>query len=92
MVRWLGVRGTALRAPLTVKVSWVWVLGLPPANEQVVKKGFLGPSTSLGRKHADNEILPCSTGSYTQSLMTEQDNVRKKNVYMYVQLGRLAVW
>ena len=31
-----------------------------------------------------NEILPCSTGNYVQSLMMEHDNVRKKNVYMYV--------
>ena len=31
-----------------------------------------------------NEILLCSTGNYVQSLMMEHDNVRKKNVYMYV--------
>ena len=31
-----------------------------------------------------NEILLCSTKNYVQSLMTEHDNVRKKNVYMYV--------
>ena len=31
-----------------------------------------------------NEILLCSTGNYTYSLMMEHDNVRKKNVYMYV--------
>ena len=31
-----------------------------------------------------NEILLCSTGNYVWSLMMEHDNVRKKNVYMYV--------
>ena len=31
-----------------------------------------------------NEILLGSTGNYVWSLMMEQDNVRKKNVYMYV--------
>ena len=31
-----------------------------------------------------NEILLCSTGNYVWSLMTEHDNVRKKNVCMYV--------
>ena len=31
-----------------------------------------------------NEILLYSTGNYIQSLMMEHDNVRKKNVYMYV--------
>ena len=31
-----------------------------------------------------NEILLCSTGKYVWSLMMEHDNVRKKNVYMYV--------
>ena len=30
-----------------------------------------------------NEILLCSTGNYVCSLK-EQDNVRKKNVYLYV--------
>ena len=30
-----------------------------------------------------NEILLGSTGNYVWSLMMEQDNVRKKNVYMY---------
>jgi len=31
-----------------------------------------------------NEILLCSPGNYVWSLMMEHDNVRKKNVYMYV--------
>ena len=31
-----------------------------------------------------NEILLYSTGNYVWSLMMECDNVRKKNVYMYV--------
>ena len=31
-----------------------------------------------------NEILLCSTGNYVWSLMMEHDNVRKKNIYMYV--------
>ncbi len=31
-----------------------------------------------------NEILLCSTVNYVWSLMMEHDNVRKKNVYMYV--------
>ena len=31
-----------------------------------------------------NEILLYSTGNYIQSLMMEHDNVRKKNVDMYV--------
>ena len=31
-----------------------------------------------------NEILLYSTGNYSWSLMMEHDNVRKKNVYMYV--------
>ena len=33
-----------------------------------------------------NEILLCSTGNYVWSLMMEHDNVRKKNVYMYVYI------
>ena len=32
-----------------------------------------------------------STGSHVWSLAMEQDNVRNKNVYMYVSLGHLAV-
>ena len=35
--------------------------------------------------------LLCSTGNYVWSLMMEPDNVRKKNVYMYVLMGHLAV-
>ena len=31
-----------------------------------------------------NEILLCSTGNYVWSLMMEHDNVREKNVYIYV--------
>ena len=31
-----------------------------------------------------DEILLCSTGNYVWSLMLEYDNVRKKDVYMYV--------
>ena len=31
-----------------------------------------------------NEILLCYTENYVQSLMMENDDVRKKNVYMYV--------
>ena len=31
-----------------------------------------------------NEILLCSTENYVQSVMMENDNVRKQNVYMYV--------
>ena len=31
-----------------------------------------------------NEILLFSTGNYVQSLMMENDNVRKMNVYIYV--------
>ena len=31
-----------------------------------------------------NGILLCSTGNSVESLMMEHDNVRKKNVYMYV--------
>ena len=31
-----------------------------------------------------NEVLLCSTGNYVQLLMMEHDNVRKKNVRMYV--------
>ena len=31
-----------------------------------------------------NEILLCGTWNYVWSLMMEFDNVRKKNVYMYV--------
>ena len=38
-----------------------------------------------------NGILLCSTGNSVHSLMMEHDNVRKKNVYMYVQLGHHAV-
>ena len=35
-------------------------------------------------KWINNEILLCSTGNYVLSLMMGHDNVRKKNVYMYV--------
>ena len=38
-----------------------------------------------------NEILLCSSRNYVSSLMMEHDNLRKKNVYMYVQLGHHAV-
>ena len=38
-----------------------------------------------------NEILLCGTGKYVWSLMMEPENVRKKNVYMYVYLGHHAV-
>ena len=38
-----------------------------------------------------NEILLCSTGTYIWSLVMEYDNVRKKNVYIYVELGHHAV-
>ena len=38
-----------------------------------------------------SEIQLCSTGNYVWSFMMEHDNVRKKNVYMYVELGHLAV-
>ena len=31
-----------------------------------------------------NGILLCSPGSYVWSLVIEHENVRKKNVYMYV--------
>ena len=31
-----------------------------------------------------NEILPCSPGNHISSLMMEHDNVRKKQVSMYV--------
>ena len=31
-----------------------------------------------------NEILLCSTGNFVKSLMMDHDNVRKKNVCMYV--------
>ena len=31
-----------------------------------------------------NEILLCSTGNYIWSLVMEPDNVREKNVCMYV--------
>ena len=31
-----------------------------------------------------NEVLLCSTGNYVLSLMMEHDNVRNKNVHMYV--------
>jgi len=40
-----------------------------------------------------NEFLLCSTENYVQILRTEHDNGRKKNVYMYVQLGpHTAQW
>ena len=39
----------------------------------------------------NNEILLYSTGNYVWSLVMEHDNVRKKNVYIYVCLGHLAV-
>ena len=38
-----------------------------------------------------NEILLCSTGNYVWSLMMEYDKVRKKNVYVYMELGHHAV-
>ena len=38
-----------------------------------------------------NEILLHSTGNSNEPLIMEHDNVRKKNVYMYVQLGHLVV-
>ena len=38
-----------------------------------------------------NEILLCSTGNYVWSLTKEHENVRKKNVYMYVQLSHHVV-
>ena len=38
-----------------------------------------------------NEILLCSTGKYIYSLMMEHDNVRRKNIYMYMQLDQRAV-
>ena len=38
-----------------------------------------------------NGILLCSTGSSVQSLMMEHDSMRKKNIYMYVELGHHAV-
>ena len=37
------------------------------------------------------EILLCKTGNYVWSLMMEHDNVTKKNVYMYVELGHHSV-
>ena len=36
-------------------------------------------------------VLLYSPGNYVYSLMMEPDNVREKNVYVYVQLGHLAV-
>ena len=38
-----------------------------------------------------NGVLLYSTGNYVWSLVMEHGNVRKKNVYMYVKLGHLAV-
>ena len=38
-----------------------------------------------------NEMLLCSTGNYVWLLVMEHDNVRKNNVYMFVQLGHHAV-
>ena len=37
------------------------------------------------------EILLYSTGNYVWSLVMEHDHVRKKNVFMYVWLGHIAV-
>ena len=45
----------------------------------------------LPLKWISNEILLYSTGNSIKSFMMEQDNVRKRNVYMYVWLGHLAV-
>ena len=45
---------------------------------------------SLPLEWISSEILLYSTGNYVWSLMMEHDNVRK-NVYMYVWLGHLAV-
>ena len=38
-----------------------------------------------------NEILLYSIGDYVWSLLMEHDHVRKKNIYMHVWLGHLAV-
>ena len=63
-------------------------------NRLVVAKGEgegVGWTRNLGLIDANyclwkirNEILLYSTGNYIWLLMVENDNVRKKNVYMYV--------
>jgi len=42
------------------------------------------PNSSCGGVWISSGILLRSTGNYVWSLMMEHDNVRKKNVYMYV--------
>ena len=55
-------------------------------EEQGEIDGMLGVNRCrlLPLEWISNEILLCSTGNYVWSLMMEHDNVRKKNVYMYV--------
>ena len=55
-------------------------------GEGVGWMGYLGliDADSLPLKWISNEILLCSTGNYVWSLIMEHDNVKKKNVYMYV--------
>ena len=53
------------------RVGWTGNLGLLKAN--VVPLEWIS-----------NEILLYSTRNHISSLMIEHDNVRKKNVYMYV--------
>ena len=63
-------------------------------NRIVVAEGEgegMGLMRCLGSTDADlplewisNEILLCKTGNYVWSLIMEHDNVRKRNVYMYV--------
>ena len=38
-----------------------------------------------------NGILLYSTGNYVWSLVMEHDNVRKRNIYMYLLLGHIAM-
>ena len=47
--------------------------------ELVVNRRKLLPSEWIS-----NEILLCSIGNYVWSLIMEHDNVRKKNIHMYV--------
>ena len=54
-------------------MAYIW--GSKVLFQFAMSKNFLNPPC---------EILLCSAGNYTESLMMEHDNGRKKNVYTYV--------
>ena len=77
------VRGS----PTTTKIIFIVVHTLmDKLSVGLEEDGVLGVNRCrlLPLEWISNEILLCSTGNYIWSFMMEHDNVRKKNVYMYV--------